>query len=116
MSVFAAAMMICLAPSATDGDTLKCANQPARIRLFAVESEDKTELDASNKVELTRLSTGGVVCEVKAGSYHRVVAQCFNAWGQDLGKALLDAKRVHEWCSYSTSRAYPNGYYGTCKP
>lgn len=109
-----AALLICLAPVATDGDTIKCANSPGRIRLFAIDSRDGTPEDAAARDKLQSLIGGGLVCEVRGASYSRTVAVCRNADEIDLGKALLDTHLVTEWCSYSISRVNPKGYYGTC--
>lgn len=115
--MIAAALLICLAPITTDGDTLVCGRElggKTSIRLFGVNSVDGTSEDAAAKARLGQLSTGGLTCEPKGTSYSRIVAICFNAAGVDVGKQLIAEKLASEWCSYTVSRQYPQGYYGTC--
>lgn len=100
--------LLCLAPIVTDGDTLRCANTPARVRLFGVRSVDGSELDKWAAAALELSSAGGLVCQFKGASYNRIVAVCFNGYGVDVGKALIEGKMATEWCQYSKN------YYGTC--
>jgi len=104
-----AAILICLAPVAYDGDTLRCGNSPARVRLFGIEAP---EIGITGAIRARNASqaeaTGGLICEPRGTNYTRVVAICRNAAGVDIGKALLDKGLVKEWCAYSRN------YYGTC--
>lgn len=104
-----AALLICLAPLARDGDTIRCGNLPGRdVRIFGIESPDKTEQDRLNMIALSQKATGGLICEMTGNSYYRTVGRCWNAKGIDIGKEMLLEKRVTEWCQYSKN------YYGTC--
>lgn len=107
--MFSAAMLICLAPVAKDGDTVRCGNLPGRdIRIAYIESDDKTPQDLDNRATLTEKAQGGLICQMVGNSYYRTVAICYNAKGIDIGKEMLLEKRVIEWCRYSKN------YYGTC--
>lgn len=113
--MIAAALLICLAPAQVDGDTIRCGPGPARIRLFGIQAPERGEPGyAESGANLARHISGGLVCTTVGASYNRIVAQCFNAAGQDVGRMQLDGGFAVEWCSYSVSRAYPNGLYGRC--
>lgn len=103
------AFLICLAPIMSDGDTLRCANTEARVRVFGIRSEDKTEADARAKAAGQEIAKGGLTCEIRGTTFNRVSAICYNGYGVDLGGALIQAKLVTEWCSFSKNR------YGTCE-
>jgi len=106
--MIAAAILICLAPIAYDGDTVKCGGKQA-VRLFGIESPEKlTAGDPAATANAQALSAGGLQCRITGTSYSRVVAQCFNAVGIDIGKAQLEAGHAIEWCTFSKN------YYGTC--
>ncbi len=110
-----AAILICLSPVPSDGDSLRCNVSPTRVRLFGVNAPETGQPGAVEaKTALADYSAGGLLCEPRGTNYSRVVAICTNAAGQDLGRLLLDAGLVAEWCAYSVSRQYPKGYYGTC--
>lgn len=110
-----AAILICLAPVAYDGDTLRCGRSPARVRLFGIEAPEIGTAGAPEaKVALQLLVVGGLICEPLGANYTRTVALCRDFTGRDVAKTLLDATLVKEWCRYSVSRNYPRGYYGTC--
>jgi micrococcal nuclease len=100
-------LLICLAPIAVDGDTIRCPDKTS-IRLYGVNSVDGTPLDTEAKNVLAGLITGGLICEPKGTSYSRIVAVCRNGSGADIGKALIDNHLASEWCSYSRN------FYGTC--
>lgn len=104
-----AALLFCLAPTAIDGDTVRCGTGPASVRLFGVEAPERADpAGPASTAGLGALAAGGLVCEVKGASYSRVVALCRNAAGADVGKAQMDAGRAVEWCAYSRN------HYGTC--
>lgn len=104
-----AALLICLAPTAVDGDTIRCGGAPRRdIRLFGIESTDGSPEDAANRAMLNEKIAGGVVCELTGNSYYRTVARCYNAVNVDVGWQMLAERRVKEWCAYSRN------FYGTC--
>jgi len=116
MSITAAAL-ICLSPVAYDGDTVRCGISPARVRLFAIEAPEVNPLQPGAleaKAATQGLSVGGLMCEPKGANFSRLVALCYNSRGQDIGRLLMDSGLVKEWCQYSVSRKFPNGYYGTC--
>lgn len=103
-----AALLICLAPVAYDGDTLKCAGGQS-VRLFGIQAPEKRQAgDPESTASLQALITGGVVCESRGASWSRIVARCFNASSTDIAKAQLDAAHASEWCEYSRN------FYGTC--
>lgn len=104
-----AAVLICLAPTASDGDSLRCHTSPTRIRLYAVNAPETGQPGASEaKAALQAAVVGGLLCEPRGASYNRVVAICRNAAGQDVGQAMLTARHVVETCAYSRN------FYGTC--
>lgn len=110
-----AAILICLAPVAYDGDTVRCGTSPARVREFGIEAPEIGQPGANEaKAAMQAAAAGGLICEPLGANYNRTVALCRNSAGQDIGKLLLDAGLVKEWCAYSVSKAYPRGYYGTC--
>jgi len=103
-----AAILICLSPFPIDGDTIVCGASRTSIRLFGVNSVDRTPLDAKAKARLGPLTAGGVICVPKGTSYSRIVAVCTNHVGTDIGKALITEGLATEWCAYSRN------YYGNC--
>lgn len=110
-----AAVLLCLAPTATDGDTARCGVSPTTFRLFGLNAPETGTVGAFEaKVALQTEVAGGVMCEPRGASYNRIVAICFNSRGEDIGKKLLALGHVKEVCSFSVSRTHPNGYYGTC--
>lgn len=114
---FLGALLICLAPVAYDGDTVKCGTGPTRIRLFAVSAPEKGQPgDPASTANLNRLVAGGLICDPPGASYNRIVGVCRNAAGVDVGKAQIEAGHATEWCAYSVSKAHPNGFYGGCTP
>lgn len=111
-----AALFICLAPTAYDGDTIRCGNTQTRIRLFAISAPELSDPGGpESKAALAPLLAGGVECEIKGASYSRLVAVCENSSGQDVGHVQMQTGHATEWCSYSVSKAYPTGFYGTCR-
>lgn len=113
-----AALLLCLAPVAPDGDTIRCGSSRQSVRLYGVLSVDGTPEDAASRVELSGLVYGGVTCTPAptgpVTSYSRVVMVCRNAAGLDVGRELIVRGKAAEACSFTQSRAYPRGYYGTC--
>ncbi len=104
-----AAVLICLAPTASDGDTARCGLSPTTVRLFGVDANETGTVGAYEaKVALQAELNGGVMCEPKGASYNRIVAVCFNHRGEDVGRKLLNAGHVKEVCTYSKN------LYGTC--
>lgn len=110
-----AAVLICLAPTASDGDTWRCGVSPTTVRLFGLNAPETGTVGAFEaKIATQTELAGGVTCEPRGTNYSRIVAICYNSRGEDIGRKLLTSGYVKEWCSYSVSRAYPKGYYGTC--
>jgi len=104
-----AAILICLAPTASDGDTFRCGLSPTTVRLFGLNApETRTAGAFEAKVALQNALNGGVICEPKGTSYSRIVAICSNLTGQDIGPKLLAAGHVKEVCTFSKN------YYSTC--
>ncbi len=104
-----AAVLICLAPVPSDGDTVRCGLSPTTVRLFGVNANETGTVGAYEaKVALQAELNGGVMCEPKGASYSRIVAVCFNYRGEDVGRKLLNAGHVKEVCMYSRNA------YGTC--
>lgn len=104
-----AAILICLAPTASDGDTFRCGLSPTTIRLFGVNAPETGTANAfESKVALQSAINGGVLCEPRGTSYSRIVAICSNLTGQDVGPPLLKAGHVKEVCTFSRN------YYATC--
>ena len=104
-----AAVLICLAPVASDGDTARCGLSPTTVRLFGLDANETGTVGAYEaKVALGIEAAGGLICEPKGASYNRIVAVCFNHRGEDVGRKLLNAGHVKEVCTYS------RGFYGTC--
>lgn len=110
-----AAILICLAPIASDGDTFVCGLSRTSVRLFGLNANETGTVGAFEAKQALAVDiAGGVTCEPRGASYNRIVAICSNYRGEDIGRKLLAAGHVKEVCSFSVSRAYPNGYYGTC--
>jgi len=104
-----AAILICLAPIASDGDTFNCGLSRTSVRLFglnAAETGTAGALEAKSAI-IGELQ-GGVICEPRGASYNRIVAICSNSRGEDIGRKLLTGGYVKEVCLYSKN------YYGTC--
>ena len=105
-----AALLLCLAPVATDGDTLRCGASGASVRIFGIQAPERGQagwVESMNNLALR--SVGGVVCEPRGTNFSRIVGLCRNARGEDVGKAQLDGSFAKEWGSYSRN------YYKTCQ-
>lgn len=109
MSIWAAAL-VCLAPVAYDGDTLRCTNAPYhRARLFGISAPELRDPGGPEARDaLQRRVEGGVHCYIQGASFSRFVVMCLNAQEVDVGRAQLEEGFATEWCSYSRN------YYGTC--
>lgn len=104
-----AALLICLAPVAYDGDTVKCGNTRTSIRVFGIQAPEKGQAgDPASTANLQAEVQGGLICEPNGTSYSRVVALCTNAQGVDIGLGQLGGGFAVEWCAYSKN------YYRTC--
>lgn len=104
-----AALLICFAPVAYDGDTIRCGASKTTVRVFGIEApEIGTSGSLDSRVNVQALSDGGVWCEPRGTNYSRIVAICYNSKGVDIGRAQLQGGFAKEWCAYSRN------YYGTC--
>lgn len=104
-----AAILICLAPLSSDGDTFACGLSRTSVRLFGLNANETGTVGAYEaKVAMQAELNGGVMCEPKGASYNRIVAICYNHRGEDIGRKLLVAGHVKESCTYSRN------HYGTC--
>ena len=104
-----AAILICLAPLASDGDTFRCGSSPTSVRLFGLNAPETGTVGAFEaKAAITAELQGGVICEPRGTSYSRIVAICSNSKGEDIGRKLLKAGHVKEVCTFSRN------YYGGC--
>ncbi len=103
-----AAILLCLAPAVSDGDSLRCGTSPTTVRLFGVRSVDGTPADAAAAAALAQMVGGGLICEPRGTSYSRIVAICRNAQGLDVGGELIRSGKATEWCQFSRNA------YGTC--
>ncbi len=104
-----AAILICLAPVPSDGDTFRCGLSPTTVRLFGLNANETGTVGAYEaKVALAAELVGGVTCEPRGASYNRVVAICMNSKGEDIGRKMLAAGHVKEVCTFSRN------FYGTC--
>ena len=93
----------------SDGDTARCGLSPTTVRLFGVNAPETGTVGAYEaKVAFTSEAAGGLWCEPRGTNYSRIVAICFNHKGEDVGRKLLAAGHVKEWCSYSRN------FYGSC--
>lgn len=111
MIISIAAVLFCLSPTAIDGDTLRCGDSVARIRLFGVNAPEKGAsgyLEAKNSLQ--ELSNGGLLCVVQGASYNRVVAVCSGGVGEgeDLGRTQIERNHAIEDCKFSKN------LYGSC--
>lgn len=115
---FTAALLMCLMPIATDGDTVRCGGPAGvtRVRVWGVNAPETGQPGAAEaKVALQKRVEGGIVCEPRGGSYNRVVGLCYDATGRDVSLELLKVDQVvTEWCAYTQSKQFPRGYYETC--
>lgn len=106
---FTAAILICLAPIAHDGDTVRCGNTKTSVRIFGIQAPEIGMAGAlTSRDALQVVSAGGLLCEPVGTNYSRVVARCFNSSGVDVGLSQLASSHAVEWCSYSKN------FYQTC--
>jgi micrococcal nuclease len=99
-----AAILLCLAPVAIDGDTIKC-RSGEHVRIFGIQAPEKgmKGADASTR-SLQQLVRGGVNCIHKGVSYKRIVGICMNAIGEDVGERQIRRGMAYEWCRYSKGK------------
>lgn len=111
MSALGAALLICLAPTAIDGDTLRCGVSDHRIRLFGVDTPERGQRGYSTATKSLQslIAETTLICRRKGLSYGRIVATCRNRKGLDLGREQLRRGHAKEVCSYSRN------LYGTCR-
>jgi endonuclease YncB( thermonuclease family) len=109
MSIMSA-ILICLSPTAYDGDTIRCGDSVTRVRLFGVNAVEVGQPGwMKARDALQKRIAGGLMCEPQGASYARTVAICYEATGRDVGLEVLKVDHVvTEWCAYSKN------FYGTC--
>ncbi len=93
-----------------DGDTLRLAGEPARIRLWGIDApETSTAAGREASAFLQGVVIGETIQCTPEGHdrYGRIVARCRSRDG-DLGQTLISQGYAEEWCRYS------QGYYGGC--
>ena len=101
-------LLICLAPVAIDGDTVKCGDGTS-LRIWGVNAPEKKQPGSVAATEsLAVLTVGGLVCQPKGASFSRIVAQCFNGAGKDVARVQLERGHGKEVCGFS------KGFYGGC--
>jgi endonuclease YncB( thermonuclease family) len=105
-----AALLWCLAPHATDGDTLTCGDSVTHVRIFGVNAAEKGQPGWEQARDaLQKHIDGGITCQPKGTSYDRIVGLCYQPDGADVGHELLTVDQtVKEACTFS------DNYYGTC--
>lgn len=99
--ILAAIAFLCATPQATDGDTIRCADN-RRIRIFGIQAPELATGGIPSKRNLQRLINGGLRC-ISDGStsYSRTVAICQNRKGQDIAMEQVKAKHAFVWCRYA---------------
>lgn len=109
MSIMSA-ILICLLPTAYDGDTIRCGDGQTRVRIFGVNAVEVGQPGwQAARDALQKRIEGGLICEPRGTSYGRQVGLCYDATGRDVGMELLQVDHVvTEWCTYSRN------FYGTC--
>lgn len=99
-----AAILLCLAPVAIDGDTIKCSTGE-RVRIFGIQAPEIGMSGAeASKRSLQALVKPGVNCIHKGASYNRVVGICMTGSGVDVGEQQIRRGMAYEWCRYSKGR------------
>jgi endonuclease YncB( thermonuclease family) len=102
------AALICLAPVAIDGDTLKCLDG-TRVRLWGINTPERGQPGAAAATRALQARIGAAVtCQPKGRSFNRIVARCHTLAGVDIGRAQLHSHAV-EVCRFS------RGFYGRCR-
>ena len=105
------AFIILLSAWAVDGDTLTAGGQA--VRLWGIDAPEIDRRAGQRSAEHLRQLTRGaeLTCRIKdVDDYDRVVAQCFNAQGQDLACLMVEAGHAQDWPRFS------GGYYEACEP
>jgi endonuclease YncB( thermonuclease family) len=107
LSLLAAGVIACTAPTVHDGDTLRCG--PDRIRLFGVDAPEVRKgrtaaepLAYEARDLLVQLTRGRVGCRVVAQDrYGRGVARCWSSASPDINAAMIRSGLTTEWRAYS---------------
>lgn len=113
----AAALIVCAAPRAVDGDTLRCANLPVAVRLVGIDSPElpghcrKGRACAAGdpfaaRAALSALLANGPVMVRPLGRdrYRRIIA-AVSAGGRDLSCAQLKGARAIYVARWDSRRA-----------
>jgi len=105
----AAAILLLLSYTVTDGDTLRAGD--VGIRLWGIDAAEMHDPGGPEaKAALARLTSGAELrCEVKGGDrYGRIVARCDLPDGRDLACAMVAGGWARDWPRYS------GGAYAGC--
>ena len=98
--------------AAVDGDTFDAGPWAQRFRLWGVDTPERGEPGYAEATEaLSRLTAGGIVCRRAQGAmtFGRLVVQCWDGAGRDVGCELLRQGHAVEVLRYS------GGAYATCR-
>lgn len=107
LTLIAAGIIACTAPSVHDGDTLRCGK--TSIRLFGVDAPEVRRgqkpaepLAYEARDLLSSLTRERVGCRVVAQDrYGRQVARCWSSASPDLNAAMIRSGLATEWRAYS---------------
>jgi len=105
------AFILLLSAWAIDGDTITAGGQAVRLwGIDAPEIDRRAGQQAAG--HLRHLIQGAeLTCRIKdIDAYDRIVAQCFNAQGQDLACLMVEAGHADDWPRFS------GRYYEACEP
>lgn len=94
-----------------DGDTFTLKGEPRRIRIWGLEAPEWNDEGGSHATSTLRNLISGEYLRcavVDVDRYGRLVAQCVQSDGSDIGAAMIASGAATEYCKYS------GGYYGTC--
>ncbi len=106
----AAAMLILLSYTVTDGDTLRA--DGVGIRLWGIDAPEPDEPGGPEARAALQAFTAGAElrCEVKGTDrYRRIVARCDLPYGRDLACVLVAGGWAQDWPRYS------GGAYAGCR-
>lgn len=91
-----AAILLCLAPVAIDGDTVRCSTGQ-QVRLFGIDAPEPGERGYSaSAISLQQLVRGGIQC-IHKGNDLSIAAICLNAAGEDVGEQQIRRGMARVW-------------------
>lgn len=96
-----AALLLCLSPVATDGDSVRCENGYS-VRLWGISAVELREPGGREARDtLTRIISGRhLLCEIKGASFHRLTGMCW-ALGEDVAGEMVRAGQAKDWPKFS---------------